>query len=204
MDVSGAAIFDWTHLNSLQPSTESDSNKWLMHDRLRSDLVLFDITTGEVDWHLSATDDSVSDFVFLSDDARWSGGHHVTQLENGDILVLDNRGCDDENTFWEGDYSRAICLHLDTEAMTVDLVWEYSGSNNPTTPYGTVHGSVYPVEINDSEHFLATFSDPNTLTADVVVLDAEGVQLKTFSWQSPAYRATPMTVGTFGERALAM
>jgi hypothetical protein len=84
-------------------------------------------------------------------------------------------------------------------------VWEYSGSGNPTTPYSAVHGSVYPIAIDDEgeeDHYLVTFSNPFSQNADVVIADANGDQVKVFSWGSSMYRATPMGVGTFGERAV--
>jgi hypothetical protein len=74
-------------------------------------------------------------------------------------------------------------------------------------PFTVASTQFYPIAINDEgeeDHFVVTFSDPVTMTADVVILDVNGDQMKTFSWLSPAYRGTPMGVGTFGERAVDM
>jgi hypothetical protein len=91
--------------------------------------------------------------------------------------------------------------------MEVDLVMEYKGLSNPVTKYGSVHGSAYPMIVNgapEEDHFVSVFSDPVGATADVVIMNDVGEALKYFAWESPCYRATPMAIGTFGERALDM
>jgi hypothetical protein len=80
---------DWDHANSFAPTLVKD--QWLLHDRTRSDVALIDISNpdkAEVLWHISATNEAVSDFAFIDNDAVWNGGHHVTMLSNGDLTLF--------------------------------------------------------------------------------------------------------------------
>jgi hypothetical protein len=197
---------NWEHVNAFSPT--HTQGLWMMHDRFRSDVALIDISKekAEVLWHISNTDETQNDFTFVTDEAYWQGGHHLTMLSNGDLSLFDNecsRNCDD--LLGESDSSRFLRVSVDTKAKTVAYVSDYDGISNPFVTQTDVMGSVYPIILGDADaedHFLVAFPNAADEKSDISIVTADGESLlQTFSFpESFFYRAKPIPSLAVGER----
>jgi hypothetical protein len=116
-------IPDYSHLNSVD---FTDDDHWLISLRQTSQVLKVDRATGEVAWRLGG---KASDFDFENDPLDgFCGQHTVSILENGHLLMFDNRKNTGVNCRKSPDgafRSRVVEYALDEEQMTAELVWSY-------------------------------------------------------------------------------
>lgn len=105
---------DWDHLNSAEIFPD-DPNAILVSSRNQNSLYKLDIQAEDSLWQLGVG----GDFDMAEEDLFWQ--QHAPEFqEDGDILIFDN------GMAGERESSRAIIVSYDTDAMTAEVVWEYS------------------------------------------------------------------------------
>ena len=143
-------VEDWTHANSIQ--VVEPRGNIIMSMRHLDQVISIAPDFQSVEWRMggSTGDFSFGDFTFLDPSDRFYHQHSARELPNGNILLFDNgnfrsgltlnvpdpagvstlMGFDD--AYFTGmvqaagdDYSRALELELDMDAMTATKVWEY-------------------------------------------------------------------------------
>jgi arylsulfotransferase ASST len=105
---------DFDHPNSLDYDLD---NNYIASFRHMGLVAKIDARTGNIVWRLGGR---TNQFTFLNDPlGGFSGQHSVRVLPNGNVLMYDNglRHAPPE--------SRAVEYHLDTNAMTATMVWEF-------------------------------------------------------------------------------
>ena len=128
--------FTWMHGNSIEIDFD---NNLILSNRRSSEAIKIDRITGEVIWILGGP---LSDFTFLNDPFNgFSKQHDIRRLENGNLLIFDN------GTEHEPQISRIVEYELNLEAMTAELVWEYS---HPEEYVGVSMGSVQRLDNGNS------------------------------------------------------
>ncbi|MFI3238593.1 MAG: aryl-sulfate sulfotransferase [Lachnospiraceae bacterium] len=166
---------DWFHNNSLYYNEEDGS---ITVSGRQKDIVMnFDAETNEINWILS--DPSAEWTEELADnlltpigvDFEYTYGQHaISILEDGDLLVYDNgnfRSKDVETALDSTEnYSRIVRYEIDTEAMTVEQVFEYGSERNELyTPY------IGDADYLGEDHYLANFGG--------IILDGYGYNMDT-------------------------
>ncbi|MCC8045081.1 MAG: aryl-sulfate sulfotransferase [Clostridiales bacterium] len=131
----GAEDNDWLHNNSLWYDEENDL--LLVSARHKDAIIAVHKTEKTLAWILGDPDgwESIDESYFFTpvgDDFEWFyAEHQVTMLDNGDIMLFDNGTAkvkydDNDNRVTGNDvYSRAVIYRIDTEAMTVEQIFEY-------------------------------------------------------------------------------
>jgi len=118
----GPDTYDFSHANSVSLVDSEDA--FVMSIRNLSRVVKVDMATGEVVWSMG---DGL-DFTWIESEPgqeRWFYFQHdATWLGSGRLLIFDNRRGRPVPCEW-GEWSRAMELEVDEEAMTVRLVWEH-------------------------------------------------------------------------------
>ncbi len=117
---------DYAHINSV--TMDPLDNNILVSLRTTSEIVKIGRNTGQVIWRLSGKG---NDFTFIGEHEENApyytvGQHDVHRLLNGNLLYFDNgniRGGGINPS--DREYSRAVEYHLDEEAMTATMVWEF-------------------------------------------------------------------------------
>lgn len=141
MDTDGSDEIDWCHNNSVWYDEANDlvllSCRHLdaivaVH---REDKTLAWILGDPNGWHEADPD---LFFTPVGDNFEWQyAQHQVTMLDNGDIMLFDNgtakvkRENAENRVTGDGVYSRAVVYRIDTEAMTVEQVFEYGKERGP-------------------------------------------------------------------------
>ena len=118
--------YDYFHINSVD--VDSDQNL-LISARRTSTVYKIDRKSGEVVWRLGG---KRSDFQ-MGEGAWFAYQHDARRHPGGLVTVFDNRGAAMK------EQSRGLMLKVDEEAMTADLVREYT---LPHEPFGIYQGNV--------------------------------------------------------------
>jgi hypothetical protein len=116
-DAEQVGVEDWTHANSLWLGAEGNMILSLRH---LNQIISIAPDLQSVQWRLGGPN---SDFHFPDPTDQFYHQHTAQELPNGNILLFDNGATrpDEEG----GEYSRALELELDFEAMEARKVWEY-------------------------------------------------------------------------------
>ena len=118
----GPDTYDYSHANSV--SLVDGEDAFVMSLRNLSRIVKVDMTTGNVIWSLGEG----LDFTWIESEPgeeRWFYFQHdATWLGSNRLLIFDNHRGRPVPCEW-GEWSRAMELEIDDEAMTVRLVWEH-------------------------------------------------------------------------------
>ena len=118
--------YDYFHVNAID--VDHDSNL-LISSRNTSAVYKVDRRTGKILWRLGGKS---SDFE-MGEGARFAYQHDVRRCPNGTVTMFDNR---DKKM---NEQSRGITLKLDEDAMTAELLREYT---LPEKPFAIFQGSV--------------------------------------------------------------
>lgn len=105
---------EWTHANSL---ARGPRGNWLLSFRSLDQVISLAADFETVEWRLGGADSS---FSFPDPADRFYGQHTAFELPGERVLLFDNG-----NFRPDGEYSRALELHLDFATMTARKVWEY-------------------------------------------------------------------------------
>lgn len=138
----GSEEIDWYHNNSVWYDEANDLV--LMSARHKDAIVAVNHSDKSLAWILGdpegwdVTDESLF-FTPVGDNFEWFyAQHEVTMLDNGDVMLFDNgsykvKDPDDPNRVSGDDvYSKAVIYHLDTDAMTAEMVFEYGKERGET------------------------------------------------------------------------
>ncbi len=141
MLTDGSEEADWFHNNAVW--YDEDEDLVLLSARHKDAIIAVRKSDQTIAWILGdpegwETMDESLFFTPVGDDFEWFyAQHQVSQLDNGDILLFDNgagkvKYDNNENRVTGDDvYSRAVVYHLDTDAMTVEQVFEYGEERGP-------------------------------------------------------------------------
>lgn len=110
--------FDPVHVNSI--FIDNDGHLLITSQQI-SDVTKINRQTGEIIWRLGGKRNM---FTFIGENAEFDFGiHHITRLDNGNILLMDNAKQGTQNT------SRVVEYTIDEVNMTAELVWEFVPEN---------------------------------------------------------------------------
>jgi hypothetical protein len=126
----GEAV-DPYHANAVDYVSDDDGEALLLSLSGTDQLVRLDMDSGELAWRLGAG----GDFALLDEagapiEGGWFNGQHGPHWDLPLVTLYDNRGL--------GQQSRALQLHLDTEAMTARIVWQWTEEGWYETVWGGV------------------------------------------------------------------
>jgi hypothetical protein len=206
MACAGASLLaeDWMHANSLQVTP---AGMLLMSVRHLDTVLAISPQFDRIAWRIGGPR---SDFSFPNPSDRFYHQHFVRMLQNGNLLVMDNgngRPADEG-----GQYSRALELALDWDAMRARQVWEYRHQVNevPTYKYADKVGSAQRLENGNTLVLFGADIDlqtllpmvPQTLTLVEADANPEAGPIAILDIQIPGnfpiYRALPVDT-LFGE-----
>jgi hypothetical protein len=108
-----AATIDYGHPNALE--IDADTNI-LLSDRHMDEITKIDRNTGDIIWRWGGKH---NEFTLLGDTLWFSHQHSINRLADGHFTLFDN------GNFRTPEYSRAVEYHLDQQAKTATLVWQY-------------------------------------------------------------------------------
>lgn len=139
VDVAGSGSrtdHDWFHNNSIWYDEKTDSI--VLSGRHQDAIVCFDFQSGELKWIIGDPEgwpqEMVDRYFFTPigdvDNFDWQYEQHAAVvLPDGDIMCFDNghwRSKNPEHYKKNRDnFSRGVRYHIDTEAMTIEQVWQY-------------------------------------------------------------------------------
>jgi hypothetical protein len=134
--------YDYFHINSI---AEEDDGNLLVGARKTSAVYKVDRESGEVIWRLGG---KKSDFE-MGPGARFAFQHDARRQPDGTITLFDNKGAA------MNERSRGVRLKLDEQAMTAELVAEYT---IPEDPFATYQANVQ--DLPDGNVFVGWGSAP--------------------------------------------
>ena len=111
-------VVDPYHANALTHIEDDEGESFLLSLRGTDQLVRMDAETGLLQWKLG----SGGDFALLDESGgpggRWFSAQHGPHWDLPLVTIYDNQGL--------GGQSRALQLQLDMEAMTAQIVWQWT------------------------------------------------------------------------------
>lgn len=120
--------FDWTHCNSI--SFDEEENTILLSSRHLSRITKIDYETGEIIWNMGRQLSSGE--VDFGTELCFSYQHHITKLDNGNLLFLDN-GNNSPN-YCGTDFPTTRALEIEIFEIdgtnSAEIVWEHVLPNN--------------------------------------------------------------------------
>jgi hypothetical protein len=122
-----AQTIDYVHGNAVQLDTDGNI---LLSSRHLDEITKINRETGDIIWRWGGKNNQ---FTFLDDPIGFSHQHDIRRLLTGDITIFDN------GNFHTPSFSRAVEYHLDEDAKTAELVWQYRASPDI---YGAYMGDV--------------------------------------------------------------
>lgn len=192
---------DWIHVNAF--SYNPKENTITICSRNLNSIIKFDYKTLELIWILSDPQNSayvnnpeLEKYLLNADDEfiYTYGQHSVNYLNNGNLILFDNRYNDNSLTLTEDEsksYSRIAVFKIDDVAKTVELVWEwgkergneiYSGYISNVQALSDDHmlcnfgGIIYDIETKVRTRKVSTvFSGDSETTAAIIELKGEKV-----------------------------
>ena len=194
-------LFSWLHLNSLSRSPDGD---YILSSRNLHQVISISPDFQTVRWRLGGPG---GDFDFPDPADRFHRQHTATQLPGGGVLLFDNRA---ELPDGGGNYSRALELQLDFDAMTAVKAWEFS----PDPPiYSSVVSSAYRLDNGNTLVNFGATEDLATIPSAIIEANAEGREIFRLETIDPAvaeeaasgpwrYRAYPGPDSIIGETML--
>ena len=149
-------VLDWTHVSSVDVGV---AGNYLVTCRNLGVVLSIRRDTRALQWLLASTLPALSNYTFENDAAKFYEPHDVSQLPNGDVLLVDD-GDDRPGCYalasrgYAGCFSRAIQYELDDAAGVARVRWQFE----------------YPYQLNASSgeygasHFVARADDDYTPT----------------------------------------
>jgi len=149
--IPGERAEDWLHMNAIWYDEPNDAI--IVSGRAQCAVASVDYDTGDLNWIISNPNEWPEEFepyLFTPVDAAgqpldvseidfWPYGQHTAmRLPNGNMLMYDNgryRGFYDDPNVPASSYSRAVEYRIDTDNMTIELVWEFKVSESLFTPF---------------------------------------------------------------------
>ncbi len=111
------SVQDWSHADSLDVGPDGEV---LVSLRNLDQVILLEPDLGAIRWRLGGPG---GQFAFPEPSDRFYHAHDASLVGNGNVLLFDNGNHRPGNE--GGEYSRALELELNMDAMTASNVWEY-------------------------------------------------------------------------------
>ena len=159
-------VLNWTHVNSVSRAPDGG---YIASVRNRRQIISISPDFQTIRWQLGGPD---SDFAFPAPTDRFDMQRAAAQLQNGNVLVFDNRAVlPDESG---GYYSRALELRLDFDEMTAVKTWEFT----PNPPlYAPVGSSAYRLDNGSTLINFGLSVAPATVPIAIIEADADGREI---------------------------
>ena len=125
--------YDWFHNNSVW--YDEATNSITLSGRHQDAVINIDYDTGELNWIIGDPTNWSSDyqkyfFTPVGDDFEWQWSQHAAMITpEGYVFILDNGNnkskIESEYVPAEDSYTRGVMYKIDTDAMTIEQIWEY-------------------------------------------------------------------------------
>ena len=125
--------YDWFHNNSVW--YDEATNSITLSGRHQDAVINIDYDTGELNWIIGDSTNWSEEyqkyfFTPVGDDFEWQWSQHAAMITpEGYVFVLDNGNnkskIEAEYVPAEDSYTRGVMYKIDTDAMTIEQIWEY-------------------------------------------------------------------------------
>ena len=150
--------YDWFHNNSVW--YDEATNSITLSGRHQDAVINIDYDTGELNWIIGDPTNWSSDyqkyfFTPVGDDFEWQWSQHAAMITpEGYVFILDNGNnkskIESEYVPAEDSYTRGVMYKIDTDAMTIEQIWEYGKTRGSEfySPY------ISDVDYIEQDHYI--------------------------------------------------
>lgn len=125
--------YDWFHNNSVW--YDENTNSITLSGRHQDAVINIDYDSGKLNWIIGDSTNWSSEyqkyfFTPVGDDFEWQWSQHAAMITpEGYVFILDNGNnkskIEDEYVDATNSYTRGVMYKIDTDAMTIEQIWEY-------------------------------------------------------------------------------
>ena len=128
--------YDWTHVNALDFNDELDF--LYISNRQLSRITKLNYPNGDIIWNMGLSEEYHSGDNNICTELNFSWQHHISILDNGNLLFFDNGNL--SNIIRNTNYSTSRILEIEVlENQICNIIWEY---DLPEHLFGSAMGSV--------------------------------------------------------------
>ena len=150
--------YDWFHNNSVW--YDEATNSITLSGRHQDAVINIDYDTGELNWIIGDPTNWSEEyqkyfFTPVGDDFEWQWSQHAAMITpEGYVFVLDNGNnkskIESEYVPAEDSYTRGVMYKIDTDAMTIEQIWEYGKTRGSEfySPY------ISDVDYIEQDHYI--------------------------------------------------
>ena len=150
--------YDWFHNNSVW--YDEATNSITLSGRHQDAVINIDYDTGELNWIIGDPTNWSEEyeqyfFTPVGDDFEWQWSQHAAMITpEGYVFILDNGNnkskIKEEYVPAEESYTRGVMYKIDTDAMTIEQIWEYGKERGSEfySPY------ISDVDYIDAGHYI--------------------------------------------------
>ena len=150
--------YDWFHNNSVW--YDEATNSITLSGRHQDAVINIDYETGELNWIIGDPTNWSEEyeqyfFTPVGDDFEWQWSQHAAMITpEGYVFILDNGNnkskIKEEYVPAEESYTRGVMYKIDTDAMTIEQIWEYGKERGSEfySPY------ISDVDYIDAGHYI--------------------------------------------------
>ena len=150
--------YDWFHNNSVW--YDEATNSITLSGRHQDAVINIDYDSGKLNWIIGDPTNWSSEyqkyfFTPVGDDFEWQWSQHAAMIiPEGYVFILDNGNnkskVASEYVPAEESYTRGVMYKIDTDAMTIEQIWEYGKERGSEfySPY------ISDVDYLDAEHYI--------------------------------------------------
>ena len=150
--------YDWFHNNSVW--YDEATNSITLSGRHQDAVINIDYDTGELNWIIGDPTNWSEEyqkyfFTPVGDDFEWQWSQHAAMITpEGYVFILDNGNnkskIESEYVPAEDSYTRGVMYKIDTDAMTIEQIWEYGKTRGSEfySPY------ISDVDYIEQDHYI--------------------------------------------------
>ena len=150
--------YDWFHNNSVW--YDEATNSITLSGRHQDAVINIDYDTGELNWIIGDPTNWSEEyqkyfFTPVGDDFEWQWRQHAAMITpEGYVFILDNGNnkskIESEYVPAEDSYTRGVMYKIDTDAMTIEQIWEYGKTRGSEfySPY------ISDVDYIEQDHYI--------------------------------------------------
>ena len=150
--------YDWFHNNSVW--YDEATNSITLSGRHQDAVINIDYDTGELNWIIGdptnwSEEYQKNFFTPVGDDFEWQWSQHAAMITpEGYVFILDNGNnkskIESEYVPAEDSYTRGVMYKIDTDAMTIEQIWEYGKTRGSEfySPY------ISDVDYIEQDHYI--------------------------------------------------
>ena len=150
--------YDWFHNNSVW--YDEETNSITLSGRHQDAVINIDYDTGELNWIIGDPTNWSEEyqkyfFTPVGDDFEWQWSQHAAMITpEGYVFILDNGNnkskIESEYVPAEDSYTRGVMYKIDTDAMTIEQIWEYGKTRGSEfySPY------ISDVDYIEQDHYI--------------------------------------------------